>query len=392
MYSFGEEDFMKPKVAIIRGKFLNAYEMQSYEPLVHRYALTAFGSLTSYHDRFAFPVIKLPSPMDLPEFPFKMQILNRLIVDAQYLLGLEHRLKGFNLVHTAETYYHYTQQCLDAKQNGYVKKVITTVLENIPFNNEGIWGRKKFKRRAREELDHIIVLTSLTREALIMEGCEPSKITVIGHGVDTKRFKPKKKRGIAMNILFVGRLEEYKGIFDVISAACLLLKDPKLKRHPVIFILVGDGSLREKVIAFEKSLGIDRHCIHKQVSYEKMPEVYQAADIFVAPSKPRTVLVRGKETATWQEQYSTVLLEAQACGLPIVTTRTGGIPENVGDAALVVAPGSVDGIARSIRRYILDAKLRRLYAAKARQRALIVHDSRIVANKISNVYQRVLAS
>ena len=71
---------MKQKIAIVRGKFLNKYEMQMYEPLVDRYDITAFGSLTSYHDRFAFPVVKLPSPMDLPDFFYKMPILNRLFI------------------------------------------------------------------------------------------------------------------------------------------------------------------------------------------------------------------------------------------------------------------------------------------------------------------------
>ncbi|MBI5619983.1 glycosyltransferase, partial [Candidatus Gottesmanbacteria bacterium] len=211
---------MKPKVAIVRGKFLNRYEMQFFEPLVERFDITAFGSLTPYHDRFAFPVVKLPSPMDLPDFPYKMSVLNRLFVDAHYLWGLEEKLKGFDLVHTAETYFHYTQQCLNAKKKGYVKKVIATVLENIPYNNEGIWGRRSFKKRAREELDHIIALTQKTKDALLAEGTDPKKITVISHFVDTQRFKPINNRRMRtfhkeVRILFVGRLEEYKGVFDI---------------------------------------------------------------------------------------------------------------------------------------------------------------------------------
>ncbi len=156
------------KIAVVRGKFLNKYEMQFFEPLSKRFDITAFGSLTSYHDQFAFPTVKLPSPMDLPDFPYKMPVLNRIFTDAHYLVGLEDRLKGFDLVHTAETYFHYTQQCLNAKKKGYVRKVIATVLENIPFNNEGIRGRKAFKARARRELDHIIALTKKTKAALIL--------------------------------------------------------------------------------------------------------------------------------------------------------------------------------------------------------------------------------
>src|SRR5690348_16401037 len=137
------------KIALVRGKFLNAYEMQIFEPLAKKYDITAFGSLYPFHNNFIFPTVKLPSPTDIPEFPKKMSVLNRLFTDAHYLYGLEEKLKEFDIVHSAETYFHYTQQALDAKKKGYVKKVIATVLENIPFNNEGILGRKEFKERAR---------------------------------------------------------------------------------------------------------------------------------------------------------------------------------------------------------------------------------------------------
>lgn len=380
---------MKPKIAIVRGKFLNQYEMQSFEPLVNWFDLTAFGSLTPFHDQFAFPVVKLPSPMDLPEFPFKMPILNRIFVDAHYLVGLEGRLRGFDLVHTAETYYRYTQQALNAKRTGYVRKVMATVLENIPFNNEGIWGRKAFKARARRELDHVIALTNLTKQALIMEGCDPSKITVIGHGVDTKHFQTRKQRRmrsfhsrLALNILFAGRLEAYKGVFDVILAANSLLKDPELKRFSLTFVLVGEGSQRERVVELEKSLGIDGYFIHKHVAYGDMPHEYQQADIFVAPSK---------SIPTWQEQYSTVLLEAQAAGLPIVTTASGGISENVGNAALLVAPGDSQQLAQALQRFILSPSLRWEYGQKARQRAENVHDAEKIAQQIAAVYEKVLS-
>jgi glycosyltransferase involved in cell wall biosynthesis len=352
----------KPKIAIIRGKFLNRYEMQFFEPLIEDFDITAFGSLTPYHDRFVFPVVKLPSPMDIPDFPYKMPVLNRLCIDAHYLWGLEEKLKGFDLVHSAETYFHYTQQALTAKRKGYVKKVIATVLENIPFNNEGIWGRKAFKERARNELDHIIALTNKTKEALLAEGADVKKITVISHYVDTKRFHPVQKRDSKnLTVLFVGRLEEEKGVLDVVQVARLF--------PDVRFLFVGDGSLKNRVLE------------HRMVSYDEMPAVYREADIFVAPSKPRV---------TWEEQYNTALLEAQASGLPIVTTSSGGIPENVGDAAMIVPPGDVRAIAESLKRFILNASLRRQYGIKARARAERVHDITIGSRKLKDLYLSLL--
>lgn len=353
-------------IALVRGKFLNAYEMQLFEKLPKKYRLTAFGSLNPYHDTFSFPVVKLPSPMDLPDFPYKMQVLNRLFIDAHYLFGLEKRLKAFDLVHTAETYYHYTQQALNAKKNGYVKKVIATVLENIPFNNEDIWGRKRFKERARRELDHIVALTNKTKEALVAEGCDPKKITVIGHAINTQRFFPVKRHAQHLTILFVGRLEEEKGITEFVETA------KQLKKYNVRFVVIGDGSKEQIIPKFIEQ---------KVVSYEKMPREYQAADIFVAPSKP---------TSTWDEQYNTALLEAQASGLAIVTTATGGIPENVGNAAVLVPPSDAAAVCRAVERFIQDTKLRMHYAHIARKRAVTVHDSRIVAKRMGELYDAVL--
>lgn len=381
----------KPKVAIVRGKFLNQYEMQFFEPLTKYFDLTAFGSLTPFHDKFAFPVVKLPSPMDLPEFPYKMQLLNRIFTDAHYLFGLERALDGFDLVHTAETYYRYTQQTLDAKRRGMVKKVIATVLENIPHNNEGIWGRKGYKARARNELDHIIALTNLTRDVLLEEGADTNKITVISHFVDTQRFAPHKDWEFRVSdtkkrdftILFVGRLEIYKGVYDVVEAVRRLLLDADLRGYRVKILFVGEGSEYTRLLEKERRLGVSWHSKHVSARYLEMPEFYHQADIFVAPSKP---------TSTWVEQYCTALLEAQSMGLPIVTTRTGGIPENVGDAAVVVQPGNVEEITLALKKLILQPKLRLAYAKRARTRAVMVHDKGIGAQKLARVYQKVLAS
>ncbi len=378
-------------VAIIRGKFLNRYEMQLFAHLPPSIRVTAFGSLTSYHDRFPFPIVKLPSPMDLPDFPYKLPILNRLLVDAHYLWGLEGRLGNFDLVHSAETYYHYTNQCLEAKRKGYVKKVIATVLENIPFNNEGIRGRKAFKARARRELDHIIALTQRAKQALILEGADPAKITVIGHAIDTEVFSPApglqqrlgdpKRR--TSTILFCGRLEAYKGVYELLYAYKLLVTDPALRPYTLKLRIIGDGSGRRGMVEAEKRLGLERYIEHRTVAYDRMPGLYRDADIYVAPSKA---------TDTWQEQYNTTLLEAQACGLPIVTTQSGGIPENVGDAAMLVEPADTVSLATALRQFILNPSLRVDFGRRARARALLVHDAERVARRMAQLYKEILSS
>ncbi len=375
------------KLAIVRGKFLNAYEMQIFEPLHKKYDITAFGSKTAYHSTFAFPTVQLASPMDISDFPFKMPVLNRAFIDAHYLYGLEEKLRGFDIVHSAETYFNYTQQAINAREKGYVKRVVATILENIPFNNEGIWGRTYFKKRAREKLDHMIALTKRTRDTLILEGADPEKITVISHGIDTKRFTPGKnwlrneggKR--KFTILFSGRFEIYKGVQEILYAAKLLLEDKSLSQFDLRFVLVGEGSERENMYDLEKKLEIKRFVSHKSVTYTQMPDIYRSADLFWAPSKP---------TVTYQEQYCTALLEAQAAGLPIVTTFSGGIPENVGDVAQIIGPGDFYSLKEAMKKFILSPKLRIAYAKRARKRAEMVHDTRIIAKQLDNLYKKLL--
>lgn len=372
------------KIALVRGAFLNQYESQIYYPLVKKHQITAFCSEKPIHDKFPFEVVKCPSPMDIgfgPLSKFKMPVLNRLFIDAHWLIGLEEKLDGFDIAHCADTFYHFTHQCVIAKRQGKVKKVVATVFENIPFNNEGIWGRKKFKQEAIKEIDHFIAISERSKAALMLEGAPEQKITVIGQRIDTKRFTPRKtlNKSNKLTILFSGRLEFYKGVYEVIYSAKRLVSDKTLKDYTLNFVIVGEGTQKEKLIALVKKLDLSKNFTFKSVPYDKMPEIYQQADIFVAPSRA---------TPTYQEQFSTVLLEAQASGLPIVTTASGGIPENVENAALIANPGDFYSICNAIKKFILLPKLRLNYGHRAINHVK-KYDISLGAIKIEKIYYKI---
>lgn len=374
------------KIAIVRGGFLNQYEGQMFYPLSKKYEITAFSSVKAIHSEFPFPVVKLPSPMDISFGPFdrlKMPILNRLFVDAHWLIGLEEKLAGFDVAHCADTYFHFTNQCIQAKKRGKVKKVVATIWENIPFNNEGIWGRKQFKKEAIENIDHFIAISNRAKETLILEGVGESRISVCGMKIDTSRFKPKTKKHNKkeLQILFVGRLEFYKGIYDIAYAAKRLLEDRQLSKYKLAFSFVGDGSQKDKLIQTLHRLGIADKISIQSVKYDEMPSVFQKADIFVAPSR---------ETPTWQEQFSAAILEAQACGLPIVTTNSGAIPENIDDAGILANPGDFYSISEGLKKLILYSKLREELGEKARKHALKM-DVKAGAAELDQIYQSVMS-
>lgn len=355
------------KISIIRGAFLNPFEIQNYYPLSGRYKITCVSSKFPISSKIKFPLKKLWSPTDLP-IPFKYQIFNRLLLDAHYLMGLEKTIKNSDVAHVAETYYHYTLQALSAKRKGLVKKVISTVWEVIPHNNETLPGRKKIKSIARDEIDHFIAVTNVAKQALIEEGVDPNKITVIPMGVDTKRFRPgKKKRKNPINILFVGRLVPEKGVEELLQSYQELKKlYPKLK-----LTMIGSGPLINKC----KKAG----ATIKQIPYSKIHLEYQAADIFCLPNKP---------TKTWQEQYGMVLVEALSSGLPIVTSSSPIMQEVCSDAALYSLPGDAIQLTNQLA-YLLESRIERnRLSRQSRRRAVKLYDHQKIARQIAKVYAK----
>jgi len=362
----------KTKISIIRGAFLNPFELQNFSPLKEEHDLVGYSSLKPISDSVDLPLVKLFSPTDLP-IPFvKYQVLNRLFSDAHYLFGLEKRIVGSDIVHVAETYYHYTHQALVAKKKGLVGKVVSTVWEVIPHNNESLRGRKKFKQQALREVDHFIAVTNKAKNALLIEGVGEKKITVIPMGINLDNFHPikTKKRKRNINILFAGRLVEEKGVKDLIQAF-LLLKEKKL---PIKLTVVGRGALKKDLVGIK---GVNL----TQSSYQHMPRVYPRADIFCLPSRV---------TPTWQEQYGMVLIEAMASGLPIVTTRTGAIEEVCGSAALYAPQKSPQQLAAILEKLINQPSLRKDLSSQSLKRARQHYDHRLVADRIKTVYQQLL--
>ena len=184
------------KIAIVRGDFLGGWEVPVFTPWLKKHEVTIFTGKNPVNKVIippGFKVEKLFSPVDLnfgKISRWKMAILNRLFIDAHVLFGLEEKLKGFDVAYTGETSYFFTLQCIWAKRQGFVKKVIVHCFENIPFNNEKIWGRKWLKQTVLHQADKFIVPTEGARKVLLLEGANPDKITLLKPGIDLEHFKP----------------------------------------------------------------------------------------------------------------------------------------------------------------------------------------------------------
>ena len=357
------------KISIVRGAFLNPYELQNYTPLKDDFDIQAISSHHPISSRLNIPVKKLWAPTDLPDFPFKYPILNRIFTDAHQLFGLEKVIKGSDIVHVAETYYGYTHQAIMAKRRGHVRKVISTVWETIPNNNEGTKGRKRYKQYAYENIDKFITVTNKARLSLIKEGVNDNKIEVVKLGIDLNKFKPDhtQKKSKNIRILCVARLVPEKGVEDLLEAFIKILQ----KNNKVWLTFVGDGPLKKDLQGY-------KNVTVKKVPYSKIHNEYQSADIFVLPSR---------KTKTWEEQYGMSLIEAMASGLPIITSDAGGTTETCGSSAIYIKPGNVIALKKNLEYLINNQDIRKSMGRASRVLAEKEYDCTKVAKRIGEIYR-----
>lgn len=131
---------------------------------------------------------------------------------------------------------------------------------------------------------------------------------------------------------FAGRLDAAKGV-DVLLRALAL--DESLRAR-----VCGDGPERAGLEALAQTLGVsDRVEILGAVEPERLPAFYRSLDVLAVPSLT---------TTSWVEQFGRVALEGMACGIPVVVSDSGALPEVVGEAALVVPEGQPADLAKAL--------------------------------------------
>lgn len=172
--------------------------------------------------------------------------------------------------------------------------------------------------------DAFIVNTVFAQQQLTSMGCEKDKIHIIPQGTDTSDF-PFIQREITEDkpivILSVGRLSIEKGFHIAVKAISRLVP-----QHPTIeYRIIGSGPEEKTLTQLSEQLGIQQNVlIHGSVSTDELLSHYSDAHIFVLPSID---FRDGSHTET----QGVVLQEAQSSGIPVIASRTGGIPEVIKD-------------------------------------------------------------
>lgn len=195
------------------------------------------------------------------------------------------------------------------------------------------------------------------------------RIRIVRNPVDVHKFTPDGPVADldrdAVKILFVGRLEQRKGVHHLIDAVPLVLK--AVNGRKVQFVLVGkdtktesgNGSVLEELQTRLKENACEGSVLFVQgVPLAQMPDYYRAADICVLPSL--------------YDNAPMTVIEAMSCGKPVVVTAAGGAKEYAlnGECGLVVPPAESEALAGALTKLVLDEDARKQFGANARTRAL----------------------
>jgi colanic acid/amylovoran biosynthesis glycosyltransferase len=199
--------------------------------------------------------------------------------------------------------------------------------------------------------DVFLPISNFWKKKLIYLGCPEGKIKVHHMGIDTKRFDPVKrifKPGDAFKILTLGRLTEKKGHRIGIKAFKRLIENHK----NVKYIIAGDGPLRLELESMVLDLGIETQVeFLGPVTGEVASELYKKVHVLLLPS------LKAKNGD--MEGIPLVLMEAQATGLPVVSSFHSGIPELVidGKTGFLVPESDVEAITKKLEYLIEHSEL-----------------------------------
>ena len=211
---------------------------------------------------------------------------------------------------------------------------------------------------------------------------------VIPLGVNETQFHPgiapfaNTRKGDEFIVGFTGRIEEYKGIGLVIQAVANLRRSNPGQNFRVL--ICGSGSGEEKFRSLAKALDIEEKTTFLgAIPASKMPAFYTSCDAIVIPSLT---------TTTWKEQFGRVPVEAMACGIPVIASDSGSLPEVVADCGLIVPESSCDAIATSLLELRSDPEKTKLLIQAGLRRVQENYAWKKIARDMSKLYEHAIST
>jgi glycosyltransferase involved in cell wall biosynthesis len=227
-------------------------------------------------------------------------------------------------------------------------------------------GAVAFGGITRPALEHLAGLSAAVPMAVL-----PSGGTAIPPMLPTRRDPPPLVLGV------VGRVVKERGIDLLFDALAESFGDWRLR-------IVGTGPAQEALEAQAQRLGLSARVEWLgALPRESLPEFYASVDLLVAPSR---------SSAQWVEPTGAIVLEAMAHGTGVLVSRSGALPDVVGESGMIVNEEDRAGLARAIQGLISDPSRVRPLGVTARQRVLERYSDGPIAESMVGVWRKILAS
>jgi glycosyltransferase involved in cell wall biosynthesis len=255
------------------------------------------------------------------------------------------------------------------------------------------WPFSRFEKINYHRAAHAIAGNPSAADVLRAKGYQGRLAVIPQFGVDPDIFSPSddadqgpgslRETGgnasasdTAFVIGYAGRLVPEKGV-HILLRACATLSGINWALH-----LLGKGPEQARLMALAAQLGIaERVKFLGHLSSTKTPEFYRTLDVLAVPSL---------STPNWVEQFGRVLIEAMACGVPVVGSNSGEIPWVIGDAGLVFPEGDADALCGDLAMLAADPAQRAELVMRGRARVLAHFTQARVAAATAEVYREMM--
>lgn len=285
------------------------------------------------------------------------------------------RKHEIDIIHTRST-----EAGIIGRWAGYLAgtPIIIHGVRGIPFSEEHhdiLNGFVQVLERISAPLaDRLVADSKTTRDYFLEQSIgNPDQFEIISPGIPIEEFIAANGKEVGQEerptILFVGRLERPKGVYELIEAF-----ERIHKKYDVDLALVGEGDEE----GLKKSIHRDIRAKVHVLGYRKdIPQLMAGADILVHPSH--------------REGFSRVVTEAMAAGLPVVASPVGGIPDRVtdGEQGYLVEQGEIDQLAAQLETLLESCALREEMGAKA-QNGIGDYSVDSVKEKYQDLYRELI--
>jgi glycosyltransferase involved in cell wall biosynthesis len=258
-------------------------------------------------------------------------------------------------------------------------KLIAFTWENLMYRLP--LARQLLERLELPQLDCLLAGSTTSAQVFRVKGYRGRLDVLPNVGIDPDHFTSRPAPGLRVKfgekfiVGFVGRLIVEKGCLDLLDAFTSLPENCHL-------LFIGNGNLRDELEQLVRERGMaSRVTFQPTVPHVQVPDWLNCMDCLVLPSRT---------TAKWREQFGLVLAQAMACGVPVIGSNSGAIPEVIDNAGLIFPEGDVNALRDCLARLSDDPGLRTVLIAKGRARVLANYTHEHIANQTYAIYQELL--